>query len=275
MLENARRRGAAVAALLLTTSLTLVSCGGDDDGNTSSEPPSSEGTTTSAERVSTAPVIDPGDGGNYAPELDPANFVDTIDNPYFPLPRGARWAYEGTADGEQERIEVVVTDERKEVLGIPATVVRDTATTGGEVTEDTFDWYAQDRDGNVWYLGEDTKEYENGEVTSTEGSWEAGVDGAYAGIIMPADPVAGHSYRQEYYPGQAEDLAEIAQLGASATVPAGTLTDLLVIREWNPLEPEVVEEKYYARGVGVVLEVKTTGGEERVELTETTLSATP
>ena len=188
--------------------------------------------------------------GTYAPEVDPSRFVDGIDNPYLPLLPGARWTYEG--DGE--RIEVVVTDERKTVMGIDAVVVRDTVTKDGELYEDTFDWYAQDVDGNVWYLGEATEEHEDGEV-STAGSWEAGVGGALPGLAMRAAPEVGDVYRQEYLKGEAEDVAEVLRVG-----------DELVIEEWNPFEPEVLEEKTYRRGVGLVLEVKTRGGRERVEL---------
>jgi hypothetical protein len=155
-------------------------------------------------------------------------------------------------------------------MGISAVVVRDTVTMEGELVEDTYDWFAQDRDGNVWYLGEETAEYEDGEVVSTEGSWEAGVDGALPGIVMPAQPAVGDAYRQEFYAGEAEDLAEVVRLGASETVPFGDVDDLVVIEEWNPLEPEAVEEKYFAPGVGLVLEVKTAGGEGRVELLEHT-----
>jgi hypothetical protein len=251
----------AAATLTVAVALAGGACGGDDD---TGEPAA---TTTSA--GTPEPVIDVGDGGNYAPELRPEDFVATVDNPYFPLRPGDRWVYEGRDGEDVERIEVVVTRKFKEVLGIRAVVVRDTVTIDGELAEDTYDWYAQDKDGNVWYLGEDTKEYENGKVVSTEGSWEAGVDGAYAGIIMQADPQVGTAYRQEYYPGQAEDLAEIIDVGASASVRAGDFDDVVVIREWNPLEPDVVEEKSYAPGIGVVLEHKTAGGEGRIELLST------
>lgn len=213
-------------------------------------------------------VIDPGDGGNYAPEVDPADFVETIDNPYLPLTPGSRWVYEGIEDGEMERIEVVVTDDRREVMGISAVVVRDTVSEDGEVIEDTLDWFAQDVDGNVWYLGEDSREYEDGELVGTEGSWEAGVDGALPGIVMLAEPEVGEAYRQEYYEDEAEDLGEVIRVGASESVAAGTYDDLVVIREWNPLEPDVVEDKYHAQGVGVVLESVVEGGDGRVELVE-------
>ena len=212
------------------------------------------------------PVIDPGDGGDYSVQIDPAAFGATIDNPWLPLTVGSRWVYEGTEDGEVERIEVVVTDQTRMVMGVAATVVRDTVTVDGELIEDTYDWFAQDLDGNVWYLGEDSKEYEDGEMVSTAGSWEAGVDGALPGIVMMADPQIGQAYRQEYYEGEAEDVAEIARTGVAETVAYGSFDDLLVIREWNPLEPDVVEEKYYAAGIGTVMEMAVEGGTEHVEL---------
>lgn len=215
-------------------------------------------------------VIDPGDGGAYAPDIDPADFVEVIDNPYLPLAPGSRWVYEGVEDGEAERIEVEVTNERREVIGISATVVRDRVFEGEELIEDTFDWFAQDRDGNVWYLGEESREYEDGELVGTEGSWEAGVDGALPGIVMLADPVVGDAYRQEYYEGEAEDLGEVVQVGESQTVASGTFDEVVVVREWNPLEPEVTEDKYHAPGVGVVLESVIEGGNGRVELIQFT-----
>jgi hypothetical protein len=211
-------------------------------------------------------VIDPGDGGDYSVTPDPADFVAIIDNPLLPLIPGSRWVYEAQADDEIERIEVVVTDQTREIMGINTTVVRDTVSVGGELIEDTYDWYAQDSEGNVWYMGEDSTEFEDGEPVSTGGSWEAGVDGALPGIIMYADPQIGDAYRQEFYAGEAEDLAEVVRTGESATVPFGAFDDLIVMREWTPLEPDVVEEKYYSPGIGVILEVQVEGGEERAEL---------
>jgi hypothetical protein len=246
-------RRTVALAVAVTAATLLVACG-DDESSPESQP-----------------VIAVGNAADYDPDVDPANFVDGIDNPYLPFVPGSRWVYEEESDGETERIEVVVTDERRDVMGISATVVRDTVTTeDGELIEDTFDWYAQDKDGNVWYLGEDTKEYEDGEVVSTEGSWEAGVDGAVPGIIMEADPTVGDAYRQEFYEGEAEDLAEVVRVGASESVEFGDFDDLIVIKEWNPLEPDVVEEKYFARGIGLVLEVKIEGAEGRGELIEHT-----
>jgi hypothetical protein len=238
----------------------LASCGDDTTTSTAG----TTGTTASA------PVIDPGDGGNYAPAIDPADFVDVVDNPLLPLAPGSRWVYEGVTDEGTERIEVVVTDEHREVMGVSTVVVRDTATLDGEVIEDTYDWFAQDQDGNVWYFGEDTTAYEGGEPVDTEGSWEAGVDGALPGIVMLAHPAVGDAYRQEYLAGEAEDMGEVVRVGDAETVPFGAFDDLVVTEDWTPLEPDVVEEKYYAAGVGLVLEVGVTGGEERVELVEFT-----
>ena len=257
------RTTAIVLAGLLATA---AACGGDDDSSTSGDGGAKDTSPPSS-------VIDPGDAASYKPQLDPADFVATVDNPYWPLKPGSRWSFEGTDDGEVERIEVVVTDQHKEILGIQATVVRDTVKDEeGTLIEDTYDWYAQDKEGNVWYLGEDSTEYENGKAHSTSGSWEAGVDGAYPGIAMPADPTVGKSYRQEYYEGEAEDVAEVMKAGAGPeTVEAGTYKDLIVVKEWNPLEPDVVEQKTYAPGIGVILEEKVEGGEGRVELLETTI----
>jgi hypothetical protein len=216
--------------------------------------------------TSSSPVIDPGDGGNYSVDLDPGGVVTVIDNPMLPFAAGSRWVYESVAASEVERIEVVVLGETRVVMGIPATVVRDTVTIDGELVEDTYDWYAQDDAGNVWYLGEETKEYVEGEVVSTAGSWEAGVDGALPGILMKADPEVGDAYRQEFYRGEAEDLAEVARVGVSEAVRFGSYDDLTVIKEWSPLLASVVEEKYYAAGVGLILEVAVEGGDERIEL---------
>lgn len=245
---------------ILAGSLVLAACG--DDGSTTT---SSAGTG--------APPIDVGDPADYDPVVAPADFVAFIDNPWMPFTLGSRWVYESRTDDGLERIDVVVTDDSKTVMGIDATVVRDTVTLDGRVIEDTWDWYAQDRDGNVWYLGEATEEYDEDGSVSTTGSLEAGVDGALPGIVMHADPHVGRPYRQEFYAGEAEDVAEVVRIGDAADVPAGRFENLLVIQEWNPFEPEVVEEKSYARGIGVVLEQKVRGDDQRVELVEHTLAS--
>jgi hypothetical protein len=195
-------------------------------------------------------------------------FSTHIDNPYLPMSPGSRWVYHETAaDGTSQRVVVKVTRQTKLIAnGVTARVVRDTATSKGQVVEDTFDWYAQDKRGNVWYLGEDTKEFENGKVVSTHGSWEAGVNGARAGIVMPAHPRPGMQYRQEYLNGQAEDSARVLSLDDQVEVPVGHFKHVVLTKEWNPLEPKVLEYKLYARGVGPVLALTVSGGSDREEL---------
>jgi hypothetical protein len=145
---------------------------------------------------------------------------------------------------------MTVTSDTKKVMGVGCVVVEDKEWEGGKLIERTYDWFAQDKKGTVWYFGEDTKEYENGKVVSTKGSWEAGVDGAKPGIIMQADPKVGESYRQEYYPGEAMDMARVLSLNASVTVPYGSFDHVLETKEWTPLQPGFFEKKYYVRGVG-------------------------
>ena len=191
-------------------------------------------------------------------------------SPWFPLEPGTRWTYlETTEDGEKVRVVVTATPETREIAnGVTARVVRDTVTLDGEIIEDTFDWYAQDDAGTVWYLGEETAELEDGEVTTRAGSFEAGVDGAEAGVIMPASPEVGMTYRQEFYAGEAEDRGEVLALGQQATVPAGSYDGLLQTADTTPLEPDVLEHKYYAEGVGLVLTVdlESAGREELVSV---------
>ena len=202
---------------------------------------------------------------------DAAGLGPEVDNAYFPLVPGTRWVYEGFDQGERERIEVVVLEETRDVSGITAIVVRDVVELDDSTIEDTFDWYAEDAAGNVWYVGEDSKEIEGGEVVSTEGSWEHGVDGAEAGVIMWADPSSriGEAYYQEFYEGEAEDKGQVLEVGLTVTVPAGTFEDVVLTRDWDPLEPGVFERKYYAPGVGVILE-EVEGTDEKIELLEFT-----
>jgi hypothetical protein len=184
----------------------------------------------------------------YAPHIDPAKFTTIIDNEYFPLKPGTTFVYEGGS----QRDEMTVTHDTKKVMGVECVVVNDKGWEDGKLIEQTYDWFTQDKKGNVWYFGEDTKEYENGKVTSTKGSWEAGVDGAKPGIIMEADPKVGESYRQEYYKGEAEDMAKVQSLDQSVRVPYGSFDHVLLTKEWTPLEPSYAEQKYYASGVGQV-----------------------
>ncbi len=203
----------------------------------------------------------------YDPEIDPADFVLGIDNPFLPLVPGTTFVYQADTDEGLEEIVMIVTDETKEVMGVICMVVRDTETVDGELLEDTFDWFAQDIEGNVWYFGEDSSEYEDGEVISTEGSWEAGVDGAQPGIIMLADPMVGDEYRQEFYCGEAEDDAEVVSLTESVVVPYGSFDNCLQTEETTDLEPDVLEHKFYAEGVGFVLALEE---DTRVELISVT-----
>jgi hypothetical protein len=205
--------------------------------------------------------------GSEPVRLDPAQFTTRIDNRWWPMTPGSRWIYRETdGQGSRQRVEVTVTDQTKTIVGIQARVVHDVVTGDGQLVEDTYDWYAQDALGNIWYLGEDTKEYENGKVTTTEGSWQTGVDGAQPGILLLADPKRAMEYRQEYYRGQAEDAARVLSLDMRAKVPAGFFDPVLVTRDYTPLEPNLVEHKFYAPGVGPVLAITVKGGSSRMEL---------
>jgi hypothetical protein len=181
---------------------------------------------------------------------------------------GSRWVYRETdTRGNAQKIVVRVTHRTKRVAsGVLARVVRDTATADGEVVEDTFDWYARDAKGNVWYVGEDTTEFENGKPVSKEGSWEAGLDGAEAGIVMLAHPRVGRRYRQAHYAGHAEDKAAVLIRREQAETPFGHVTNVLLTKEFTPLEPDLLEYKLYARGVGPVLALGISGERDREEL---------
>jgi hypothetical protein len=211
-------------------------------------------------------------GGPVIPPAnpDPARFTTTIDNPYLPFEPGTRMVYRERSDDGRGREVVTVTRRTRTVQGVETVVVRDRAFVEGELVEDTRDWYAQDRRGDVWYFGENTKEYEDGKVVSTEGSWRAGRAGARAGVVMPARPKVGDSYYQEYAPGAALDQATVLRLDAERTVPYGSFDELLVTKDFTELEPDVVEHKFYARGIGVVLEKLVRGGRERVALVQVT-----
>lgn len=193
----------------------------------------------------------------YDPLIRPADFVARVTNPYFPLRPGTRWVYR-SPDSETR---VSVTDKTRRILGVKCTVVRDTVFVDGKVEEDTYDYFAQDREGNVWYFGEATAEYVDGLVTSVDGSFIAGEEGAKPGIIMPAHPAPGVTLRQEVAFGEAEDAARYESLGGRIKVPAGTYRQILKTFESTALEPTAREHKYYAPGVGLVLTVNLENGE--------------
>jgi hypothetical protein len=250
--------------LLLTLGVVALlgltaACASDDES-----PAASEAAPTSGETPAEAPPLPQ---GSQPVELDPADFVARIDNEYWPMLPGSRWVYRETdGEGNEQQVEVTVTDETKTILGIEATVVHDVVSEGGELVEDTDDWYAQDTWGNVWYLGEQTVEYEEGEPVTTAGSWEAGVDGAQAGVIMPGHPEVGLAYRQEYYEGEAEDAGEILSLDEQAEVPFGSFGEVLMTYDYTPLDPDAQEHKYYAKGIGPVLVIALPEGSGREEL---------
>jgi hypothetical protein len=241
----------ATVVVMLTVGVTVAAAGGGQSG------------------AAAAPACKIPQGSERV-RLDPGGFTTRIDNPYWPLKPGSRWVYRETdPEGTRQRVVVTVTSKTKKIAnGITARVVHDVVTEDGKPVEVTDDWYAQDSCGNIWYLGEATKEFENGKVVSTEGSFEAGVDGAQPGIVMLAKPREGMRYRQEYYPGHAEDRAEVLSLEEQVEVPFGFVGKgrVVMTRDLNPLEPRILEYKFYARGVGPVLAVGVSGGSDREEL---------
>ena len=222
---------------------------------------SSPAATTSAPE-STLPI------GSEPVNLDPADFTADITHPYWPMKPGTRWTYRDVDEkGEVQTVVVVATAETKKLAnGITARVVRDTVRSDGELVEDTLDWYAQDSAGNVWYMGEDTAEFENGKIASREGSFEAGVGGALPGILLPAEPQIGQKYRQEYLKGEAEDNGEVLGVNQLVEVPTGSYSDALLTRDTTNLEPDVVEYKLYAPDIGPVLALDISGGAAREAL---------
>jgi hypothetical protein len=207
-------------------------------------------------------------GHRAAPAVNPGTFNNPQPNPYFPLEPGTVTRLRGTDDGEHFREVVRVTNRTKVVQGVETTVVRDVVRRAdGSLAERTHDWYATDNDGRVWYFGERTATYdEHGKVESREGSWEAGVDGARAGTIMPPSPHPTQAYRQEYWKGHAEDQAWIVKRGGATTVPYGRVRHVVRTYEWSRLEPGVMSLKIYGPGVGIVREKDVSGGTEVFEL---------
>ena len=192
----------------------------------------------------------------YEPVIDPANFpaVPKIDNPYFPIVPGTTFVYEGQTPDGFEHVEFAVTHNTRVILGVTCIEVHDTVTTNGALTEDTLDWFAQDTAGTVWYFGENTHELVDGLISTIAGTFRGGVNGAQPGIVMEAHPAIGDFYRQEFDFQNAEDFAEVVGLTASVTVPFGSFNNCLDTRETTPLEPDLHEHKFYAAGVGNVLE---------------------
>jgi hypothetical protein len=227
-------------ALLLVVASFCAACGSDTGGS-----PRAAQTTTANQTA----------------------FVKRVTNPWFPLTPGTVFIYRGVKDGEPSRDVVSVTSRTKLIDGVRCTVVSDRLYVRGHLAERTADWYAQDERGNVWYYGEATAELdEAGQVTSTEGSWQAGVDGALPGILIPAAPRVGQTFRQEYYRGKAEDHSRGVSVSASVRVPYTASRHALLTKEWTPLEPDVIDHKLYVRGIGLVKEETVRGGNERAVL---------
>jgi hypothetical protein len=202
-----------------------------------------------------------------APIAKRASFTANVTNPWFPLRPGSVYRYRGIKDGEPSREVMTVTHQTKTIDGAACVVVSDLLYIRGKLEERTSDYYAQDTKGNVWYFGEQTAELDaNGNVKSTSGTWTAGVDGAKPGIFMFARPSPGRSARQEYLKGEAEDHFQVMSIGVTATVPFKTFRGAMLTKEWTPLEPGVIDHKYYVRGIGTVLEQTVKGGDERNEL---------
>ena len=262
-------RTALAAALGLALTFGLIACTDGGESPSADAPSSSESGTSNASDDPSPSVAGLSElpQGDDPVDLDPTDFTTEIDNPYFPLVPGTRLTYREIDEEGKKKVVVIVTSETKRIAnGITARVVRDTVTEDGEIIEDTFDWFAQDSEGNVWYMGEDTAEFENGKITTRKGSFEAGVDGALAGIIMPADPQPGLAFREEYYKGKAEDNGEVLSTEEMADVPFGHFDNVLLTKETITIEPDELEYKLWAKGVGVVLALGISGDGDREEL---------
>jgi hypothetical protein len=237
----------AIAAAALAAVALSVGCAGGGNG-----------ASTRAAR-STRPA--------YDVDTSPADFTSKVDNPWFPLKPGNTYVYSGTRDGQPVRDVFRVTGATKVIGGVRCVVIDDRVYTRGRLTERTRDYFTQDRRGNVWYFGEDTAELrKDGTVSSTEGTWHTGVDGAQPGVFMPARPRVGERHRQEYYKGHAEDWFRVASLNGRVRVPYGSFAQALETREWTPLEPGVLDSKVYVRGIGQVSERSIRGGREYLSL---------
>jgi hypothetical protein len=250
--KTSRRIAAALAGAL---ALAAAAC-----GSSATESMAGADTTTNP-----APIH-----GTYAPTIDPANFVAGINNPYLPFKPGTSTRSRGVAeDGTTPQVDVeAVTSKTKSIMGVDCTVVRDTVSSRGKPVERTFDWYAQDRQGNVWYFGEDARDFHNGRFVKASDSWQAGVDGAQPGIIMEAHPKQGDQYRQEFYPGHALDQGRVIGVKGPVSTPFRRFPKALVTVERTALEPGVREEKFNVKGIGVVAERVTRGNQERFDLVD-------
>jgi hypothetical protein len=252
--------------IVLALAVLAAGCGSSSNQSSPTAPAPTAASRASASDL--APIHGP-----YAPKIDPANFVATIDNRYFPLLPGTGFHYRGVAENGKtpQTDDMLVTRQTKTILGVKCTVVRDTVSQRGKPIEHTLDWYAQDKQGNVWYMGEDTRELQRGKFVKADDSWQAGVAGAKPGIIMPGNPKQGDAYRQEYYPRFAMDQARVLGPGGRVTVPNGSYPRTLLTVETAPtLDPGVSERKWYVAGLGDVKEHTVSGNHEEIVLVSVT-----
>jgi len=209
----------------------------------------------------------PGTSRAYTVTYHPGDFSPNVDNPWFPLKPGTTLVYRGTKDNQKALDEVAVSPHTSKLGGVPCRVVFDRLYLDGKLAETTRDYYTQDTKGNVWYFGEDTAELDpDGNMVNTEGTWHTGENGALPGIFMPASPRAGESHRQEFYPGHAEDFFQVLARSAAVSVPYRSFPRALLTKEWTPLEPGVLDHKYYVQGIGTVKETTVKGPPEHMVL---------
>jgi hypothetical protein len=252
------RRGLVAALALSLAAIPFGACDSESngDGNQRSE----QGAPPPAAR--SAPPLPP-----PARSVDPGNFVRRVDNPYFPLGPGTTYRHRGVKEGKPALDVFAVTHGTKDILGVTTTVVDDRAYVDGRLEEISHDWYAQDRQGNVWYFGEHIEEFNaKGKRIPAQGAWRAGVKGARPGIAMPAHPKVGDTFRPEYYKGSAEDVYRVLDVSAKVTVPYRSFTNVLVMSEQSRLEPGVLGLKFHARGLGQIQESVPTGPHETLSL---------
>ena len=252
--------------LVIAATLTCAACVSNPHPPTGAGP---AGPSAPDSPVAVAPAAEmPLPTGSEPVNLNPADFSADITNAYWPMKPGTRWVYRALEEGEppQDVAVVATTATKKLANGITARVVRDTAHSEGQLVEDTMDYYAQDKAGNLWYMGEETAEYENGKVVSRAGSWEAGKDGAMPGVLLPALPQDGQKYRQEYQKGEAEDNGEVIATNTLVQVKTGRYKRSLVTMDTSNLEKTAVEYKFYAPAVGPLLALDISGGASREEL---------
>ena len=239
-----RRPVAAVALCFLSAALVGCSADSGTGGTTDSRPSSSAGTG-----------------------IDPSDFVLPVDNPYFPLEPGTTYRFEGIKEGRRAVDVFYVSSDTRTILGVANTVVVDKLYVDGRLEEIAHDWYTQDRQGNVWYFGETIKEFDRqGNQIPAKGAWQAGVDGARPGIVMPAQPKVGDVFRPEYYQGTAEDRYRVLDLSAEVTVSYGSFSHVLVMSEQTRLEPGVLGLKFHALGIGQIKESVPEGPHETLRL---------